>query len=141
MVEYNDWNGEKSDSPVVMTLKGKRWKHVDDASDFYKTKGRQRRRVEESSGQGLRFALYTAPCHQFHGPQQAPQKILNGELLPIALRERQANVSQPASGLPPPLPWLCWSQYSSSSSSLRSSPGLELRFSKNSLVNSYFLLA
>lgn len=45
MVEYNDWNGEKSDSPVVMTLKGKRWKHVDDASDFYKTKGRQRRRV------------------------------------------------------------------------------------------------
>ena len=32
-------------------------------------------------------------------------------------------------------PWLCWSRYSSSSSSLRSSLGLAARFSKNSSVD------
>ena len=34
-----------------------------------------------------------------------------------------------------PSSWLCWSQYSSSSSSLRSSPGSAARFSRNSSVN------
>jgi len=45
MVEYNDWNCEKGDSAVVVTLEGERWNHVDGGSDRWRVDD-----VEKSEG-------------------------------------------------------------------------------------------
>ena len=73
MMEDDDRDDEKSDSSVVVTLEGERWKHMDDTND-----GRRGRRVEGLSRQGARPSLLipdVVKAKRRHQPRsQARQK-------------------------------------------------------------------